>query len=164
MEPHCSLHLWTSIGQKGLIGVIMGRTGFGTMFFILVSVWYTWAFGLLVTSCMVWSVYSKHCSRLHDGHSVFRLPWQPRRGGSCGGASPVHTERYKCFRLLAKLYSRLVLNKKACAYPLKKPKTTTSTLSSQSHFAWFICSNLFSLLDLILAMTKLFQTNFVIKN
>ena len=100
----------------------MGGTGFGSVFFVLVSVWYTWAFGLMVTSCMVWSVYSKHCSRLHDGHCVFRLPWHSRRGGSCGWASSVHTERYRRFRLLTKLYSRLVLNKKACAYPQKKPK------------------------------------------
>ena len=120
MEPHCSLHLWTSIWPERTCWCYMGRIGFGTVFFILVSVCYTWAFGLLVTSCMVWSVYSKHCSRLHDGHCVFRLPWQGRRGGSCGGASPVHTERYICFRLLAKLYGRLVLNKKACAYPLGK--------------------------------------------
>ena len=141
----------------------MGQTGFGSVFFVLVSVWYTWAFGLMVTSCMVWSVYSKHCSRLHDGHCVFRLPWQSRRGGSCGGASSVHTERYRRFRLLAKLYSRLVLNKKACASLKKKPKNTKKHFYPLTHFVWFICSNLFSLLDPILAMTKLFKFNFVIK-
>ena len=122
---------------------------------------YTWAVILLwCTSCMVWSVYLKHCSRLHDGYHVFRLPRQGGRSGPLRWSFPSFTtERYNCFGLFSKLYSRLVLNNRRARTKQNKRCKTLYPLTPR-FCLFYLFKPLSHYLVLFLAMIKLLPLNF----